>query len=85
VTYGEVESVIRAVFGAYGDQAVAVAMCESTLSTTAANGEYLGLFQMGATERATYGHGESAYEQAQAAYAYFVASGSDWSPWVCRP
>ena len=84
-TTGEIESVIRAVFGAYGDQAVAVAMCESSLSMTAANGQYLGLFQMGATERATYGHGDSAYEQAQAAYAYFVASGSDWGPWECKP
>ena len=84
-TTGEIESVIRAVFGAYGDQAVAVAMCESTLSTSAVNGTHLGLFQMGVPERATYGHGDSAYEQAQAAYAYFVASGSDWSPWVCQP
>lgn len=76
---------IRRVFGAYAGQALAVASCESGLSTGAQNGQYAGLFQMGSHERTLYGHGPSAYAQAQAAYRYFVASGRDWSPWSCKP
>lgn len=74
------------VFGPYCEQALGVARCESGSSMTprAQNGQYLGTFQMGAYERATYGHGANVYEQARAAYRYFVASGRDWSPWSCR-
>lgn len=54
------------------------------MTPRAQNGQYLGTFQMGAYERATYGHGANVYEQARAAYRYFVASGRDWSPWTCR-
>jgi hypothetical protein len=71
------------VFGDYCDEAVAVARCESRLSTTAQNGQYLGLFQMGSSERRLFGHGPSAREQAIAAHKYFVRSGRDWSPWSC--
>jgi hypothetical protein len=78
-------SAIRAVFGGYAGQALAVARCESGLSTVARNGEYHGLFQMGSNERSLYGHGGSAYAQAKAAYRYFVASGRDWGPWGCKP
>jgi hypothetical protein len=76
---------IRMVFGPYADEAVRVARCESGFSTSAANGQYQGLFQMGARERALYGDGPSALEQARAAYAYFTVSGRDWSPWSCKP
>jgi hypothetical protein len=76
---------IRSVFGPYGSQAVRVASCESGLSVWARNGQYLGLFQMGSRERATYGHGWDAWSQSRAAYRYFVASGRDWSPWSCKP
>jgi hypothetical protein len=76
---------IRHVFGSYWSQALAVARCESGLSTWAQNGQYLGLFQMGSSERAIYGHGSSAYAQVQAAHRYFLASGRDWSPWQCKP
>ena len=76
---------IQRVFGDYADQALAVARCESGLSPWAQNGQYLGLFQMGSNERATYGHGLSAHEQTLAAYRYFTASGRDWSPWSCKP
>ena len=65
--------------------AVAVAWCESHLQTTAQNGQYLGMFQMGVAERRLFGHGQSALEQARAAYRYFVRSGRDWSPWSCKP
>ena len=78
--------VICDVFGQrYCSQAVAVATCESRLTTTAQNGQYLGLFQMGSHERRTFGHGGSARQQARAAYRYFVRSGRDWSPWSCKP
>ena len=76
---------IRRVFGTYWSQALAVARCESGLSPWAQNGQYLGLFQMGSSERALYGHGPTAYAQALAARRYFVASGRDWSPWQCKP
>jgi hypothetical protein len=77
---------ICAVFGArHCRDAIAVAHCESRLTTTARNGQYLGLFQMGSTARRTYGHGTSPYAQAKAAHTYFVASGRDWSPWSCKP
>lgn len=78
---------IRYVFGPHADAAVAVADCETggTFDVNADNGQYLGLFQMGSWERATYGHGSTALEQARAAYRYFIAAGSDWSPWQCQP
>ena len=34
--------------------------CESGLRTDAQNGQYLGLFQMGSSERRIYGHGSTA-------------------------
>lgn len=75
------------VFGTYCSEAISVASCESgrTFDTKAENGQYLGIFQMGSHERATYGHGRSALAQSRAAYAYFAASGRDWSPWSCKP
>jgi hypothetical protein len=86
-THESPQQVIRDVFGAYGDQAVSVSYCETggTFSTTATNGQYVGLFQMGSAERSTYGGGTTVREQAEAAYRYFVASGRDWSPWECQP
>lgn len=75
---------IRLVFGPYADAALRVAWCESRWHTGATNGQYLGLFQMGDYARGRYGHSSSALGQARAAYAYFVASGRDWSPWECR-
>lgn len=73
------------VFRSYCGQALHVARCESGLRPNAQNGEYLGLFQMGVSERRRFGHGRSAYEQARAAHRYFVLSGRDWSPWSCKP
>jgi hypothetical protein len=75
---------ICSVFGSYCDEAVAVAWCESRLSTRAQNGQYRGLFQMGAHERSLFGHGSTAHDQSLAAHRYFVRSGRDWSPWACR-
>jgi hypothetical protein len=73
------------VFGDYCGQALRVARCESGLQTTAQNGQYLGLFQMGSSARQLFGHGQSALAQARAAYRYFVRSGRDWGPWSCKP
>lgn len=83
------QQIIRIVFGAYGDQAVDVADCETggKFSVWAGYGkhQYWGLFQMGTSERARYGHGWNAWAQARAAKRYFIASGRDWSPWECKP
>lgn len=81
-----VKAIIRQVFGPYAEQAIRVADCETggTFWWGASNGQYLGIFQMGASERARYGHGNGPWPQARAAYRYFVASGRDWSPWQCR-
>ena len=73
------------VFRSYCGQALRVARCESGYSVNAQNGQYLGLFQMGSSERRLFGHGQSALQQARAAYRYFVRSGRDWSPWSCKP
>jgi hypothetical protein len=74
------------VFGRrYCGQALAVSWCESRHSTTAQNGQYLGLFQMGSYARQLFGHGSTARQQALAAHRYFVMSGRDWSPWSCKP
>ena len=78
------KAAICAVFGVDCQEALAVAWCESRLSTRAQNGQYLGLFQMGSYARRLFGHGPSAHEQAQAAHRYFIRSGRDWSPWSCR-
>jgi hypothetical protein len=75
---------ICTVFGSHCEEALAVAWCESRLRTSAQNGQYLGLFQMGSYERELFGHGQSARDQAVAAHRYFVRSGRDWSPWSCR-
>jgi hypothetical protein len=85
--YSRVHRAVCAVFGRYCEQAMRVIRCETggTYSVRARNGQYLGLFQMGASERARYGHGRTARLQARAAFRYFVASGRDWSPWSCRP
>lgn len=86
---GFVEHVIMVVFGAYGQQALGVARCETggTFSLGSANGQYLGLFQMGSWERWTYADGRytTAWDQARAAYRYFVAGGRDWHQWQCKP
>lgn len=77
--------VICKVFGDYCDEAIDVAHCESRFKTDARNGQYLGIFQMGSSERELFGHGTTASEQAEAAHRYFVRSGRDWSPWSCKP
>jgi hypothetical protein len=64
-------------------EAFNIVACETgnRYNTTARNGQYLGLFQMGSSERARFGHGSTAMAQARAAHRYFVVAG--WSPWSC--
>ncbi|MFO7572957.1 MAG: hypothetical protein R6W48_10225 [Gaiellaceae bacterium] len=78
------KAAICKVFARHCTQALDVAWCESRFDTNARNGQYLGLFQMGSSERRLFGHGSTAHEQARAAHRYFVLSGRDWSPWGCR-
>ena len=79
-------TVICHVFGRrHCREALAVSRCESGHSTTAQNGQYLGLFQMGSYERQRFGHGATALKQARAAHRYFVLTDRDWSPWSCKP
>jgi hypothetical protein len=64
-------------------EALHIAEVESGYTTSAANGQYLGLFQLGSGERATYatiGY-STAYQQAVAAHNLFLARG--WEPWTC--
>lgn len=69
----------------HADEAKRVSLCESGWRTTAVNGQYRGLFQMGASERATYGESDTALGQTQAAHRYFRAVGHSWGPWGCKP
>ena len=83
---GAAKTAICHVFGRrYCREALAVSWCESRHSTTAHNGQYLGLFQMGSHERQQFGHGPTALKQARAAHKYFVLTDRDWSPWSCKP
>ena len=87
VSLSDPQDAICHVFGIYCTEALMVARCESghSYSPRAHNGQYLGMFQMGSSERRIYGHSDEPLGQARAAYAYFVASGRDWSPWSCKP
>jgi hypothetical protein len=77
-----VPQIICAVFGSECSKALSVAACESRYSTGAANGQYFGLFQMGASERARFGGSSlDPWDQARAAYRYWQLAG--WSPWEC--
>lgn len=85
----------------YGNEAIVVAGLESSgcapwdcgshdlwaqgRCSVADNGQYEGCFQMGSSERRKYGNGAGVWDQARAAFRYFVASGRDWSPWSCKP
>ena len=84
---GQNKAIICKVFKNYCKQALRVSWCESRWEIWAGykKHQYWGLFQMGTSERARYGHGWNAWAQARAAWRYFVASGKDWSPWSCKP
>lgn len=76
-----IPQLICSVFGPNCSMALKVAQRESGFCTCAVNGQYLGIFQMGTSERAkfaTIGY-TTAYQQIIAAHNYFLVSG--WSPW----
>jgi hypothetical protein len=88
-----VEAMIRSAFGAQGDNAVAVARCESGLNPTAYNpaGPYYGLFQIGAHHASNFqavtgvslAHGgRQAGPNVQ--YAKWLYDHSGWGQWGCR-
>lgn len=72
-------------FGTAWVQAASVSFQEGSWHTWASNGCYQGTFQMGCSERRTYGHGSDLTSQVIAAARYWRASGRDWSPWECKP
>jgi hypothetical protein len=70
---------IMVVFGPAGTKAVKVFWCESCHRPDARNGQYRGVAQLGARERARFGHGPDSLTQIRAAYEYFKIS--HWGPW----
>lgn len=88
---GSYASMIHRVFGSYGDQAVLVAMCESTMNPNAYNGVLgaAGLFQIiPSTWAGTSYAGQSVYNASAnigAAYEIFKRDGYSWGEWACKP
>lgn len=64
------------------ETAMRIVKCETggIYSVWASNGQYFGIFQMGSSERARFGHGNNVWAQAKAAYAYFKVAG--FGPWL---
>jgi hypothetical protein len=71
-------------YGLSASGMIRVAECESQLSRTATNGQYLGLFQLGSFARARYldGSWTDAWANATAAARYARDSGG-FGPWTC--
>lgn len=89
-------SEIRAVFGSYANQALAVASCESSLNPNAYNpisvgGAHAeGVFQILSTSTwySTSYRNQSpynAYANIHAAYQIFHRDGNSWREWACKP
>jgi Transglycosylase SLT domain len=87
---GSYTDMIHQVFGAYGDQAVRIAECESTMNPNAYNGVLgaAGLFQIiPSTWASTSEAGQSVYNPAaniQAAHEIFVRDGNSFAEWQCQ-
>ena len=85
VSSSQYQQTMRAVcfyFKSNCTEAMKIVKCETggSYSPWSANGQYLGIFQMGSQERRNYGHGNNVWAQAKAAYAYFKDAG--WHPWL---
>jgi Transglycosylase SLT domain. len=91
-----ITSAIRANFGAYANQAMNVARCESGLNPAAVNAVAIGnshasgLFQIlyPSTWNTTSGRGGSPFDpnmNARAAHDIFQRDGNSWSEWQCKP
>lgn len=89
--HGSYADMIREVFGSYGDGAVHVAMCESSMNPNAYNGVLgaAGLFQIiPGTFASTSYRGQSVYDPVvniKAAHEIFVRDGYSWREWACQP
>lgn len=89
--HGSYADMIREVFGPYGDGAVHVAMCESSMNPQAYNGVLgaAGLFQIiPGTFASTSYRGQSVYNpivNIKAAHEIFVRDGYTWREWTCKP
>lgn len=88
---GSYSDIIHQVFGSYGDQAVRISMCESSLNPNAYNGILgaAGLFQIiPGTWASTSYASQSVYNPVanmKAAYEIFVRDGYSWREWECQP
>lgn len=80
---------LRVHFKAHWREAAIVSWKEGSWHWWARNGQFLGTFQMGSSERARFGHGDTLVEQVAAAARYFWQSyrerGLRWVPWECKP
>lgn len=83
--YPQFYRALRLLWGVKWVEAATVSYGEGSWHSFASNGQFRTTFQMGSSERRTYGDGPTLWEQAIAAHNYYVASGSDWSPWECKP
>lgn len=89
--HGSYQDMIRQVFGRYGNGAVHVAMCESSMNPRAYNGILgaAGLFQIiPGTFAGTSYRGQSVYNPVvniKAAHEIFVRDGYSWREWACKP
>lgn len=81
--YNSAQRAVCFYFGSNCAEAMVIVNCETggTYSPWASNGQYLGMFQMGSSARATYGHGNNVWAQAKAAYLMFKVRGFE--PWLC--
>jgi hypothetical protein len=91
VPSGSVTDQIRAVFGPYANQALAVARCESGYNPYAVNrsSDAEGVFQfLASTWRGTSYAGYSRFNASaniHAAYQVFSRDGHSWREWSCKP
>jgi hypothetical protein len=89
--HGSYADMIHQVFGSYGNGAVHVAMCESSMNPRAYNGILgaAGLFQIiPGTFAGTSYRGQSVYDPVvniKAAHEIFVRDGHSWRGWACKP
>lgn len=76
---------LRRHFGGLWREAMIVSYGESTWHHWARNGQYRGLFQMGATERRKTGWTSDVNGQVRASALWNRMNGGRWSKWDCKP
>lgn len=81
-SYQKIAWVICKTFTVRCDAALDVSWCESSFRPWASDyltHTHLGLYELGPSERKTYGHGKGAWVQARSALKLYNARG--WQPW----